>query len=62
MFWWGICFLKTESMYKDQLLNAFMEAIAVHCKNNMKPINTVCWQTVVPLTLQQAAQLVTAVL
>jgi len=41
MFWREIHLLKPDSIYKDQLINASREVITVHCKNNMKPINTV---------------------
>jgi len=46
MFWREICLLKPDSIYKDQLINASREVVTVHCKNNMKPINTVYWQNV----------------
>lgn len=38
--------MKPDSIYKDQLINASREVVTVHCKNNMKPINTVYWQNV----------------
>ena len=51
MFWREIHLLKPDSIYKDKLINASREVITVHCKN-MKPINTVYWQNVVPFVLQ----------
>lgn len=53
--------LKPDSIYNVQLINASREVITAHCKN-MKPINTMWWQNVVPFMLQQEAHLVTAVL
>jgi len=58
MFWREICLLKPDSIYKDQLINAFRGVITAHCKNNMNPINTVYWQNVVPFVLQKEAHLV----